>query len=235
MTTRPIYLLSTGPLLAETIKRTAARDIILDVLSFITTERVVDEGVRGLAGRPLVAVFTSVNALEAVKEGLVGMTPRWKVYCTGGATRQGVADYFGGTAVAGVAESARALAELIRRDDGGREIFFFCGDLRREELPSVLRQAGFIVNERIVYRTLLTPHKTERIYDGIAFFSPSAVESYFSVNTVAESTTLFAIGPTTAAAIKTRCSNLVVIGDQPEKDALIRKMSGYFSNKRRSQ
>jgi uroporphyrinogen-III synthase len=256
MTTRPIYLLSTGPLLAETIKRTAARDIILDVLSFITTERVVDEDVRGLAGRPLVAVFTSVNALEAVKEGLVGMTPRWKVYCTGGATRQGVADYFGGTAVAGVAESARALAELIRReegwreggnereegrreggglDDGGREIFFFCGDLRREELPSVLRQAGFIVNERIVYRTLLTPHKTERIYDGIAFFSPSAVESYFSVNTVAESTTLFAIGPTTAAAIKTRCSNLVVIGDQPEKDALIRKMSGYFSNKRRSQ
>jgi len=27
----------------------------------------------------------------------------------------------------------------------------------------------------------------------------------------------------------------VVIGDQPEKDALIRKMIGYFSNKRRSQ
>jgi uroporphyrinogen-III synthase len=244
MTTQPIYLLSTGSLLAETIKQMAAQDIILDVLSFIATERVADEDVQELAVQPLVAVFTSVNALEAVKEGLAGMKPRWKIYCTSGATRQGVTDYFGRTAVAGTAESARALAELIRReegaregrrDEGRREIFFFCGDLRREELPSILHQAGFIVNERIVYRTLLTPHKTERVYDGIAFFSPSAVESYYSVNTVAESTVLFAIGPSTAATIKSRCSNLVIIADQPEKGALIRKMIGYFSNKRRSQ
>jgi uroporphyrinogen-III synthase len=146
-----------------------------------------------------------------------------------------VTDYFGAAAVEGAAESAGLLVELICRGEEAREISFFCGDHRREELPSVLRQAGFVVNERVVYRTLLTPHKTERVYNGIAFFSPSAVESYFSVNTVAESTALFAIGRSTAATIKTWCSNPVVIGDQPEKDALIRKMIGYFSNKRRSQ
>jgi uroporphyrinogen-III synthase len=205
----------------------------------IAIERVGDAEVRELAVRPLVVVFTSVNAVEAVKEGLVGVTPRWKIYCTGGATREAVADFFGEPAIAGTADSAGSLAELIRGEMGGsegaREVFFFCGDLRREELPSDLSRAGFIVNERIVYRTLLTPHKTERVYDGIAFFSPSAVESYFSVNTVAAGTVLFAIGYSTAATIKTRCSNPVVIGDLPEKDALIRKMIGYFSNKRRSQ
>lgn len=247
MITQPIYLLSTAALNADAIQGAEAQDMMLDVLPFIAIERVEDADVRDLALRPLLVVFTSVNALEAVKQGLAGIRPHWKIYCTSGATWQGVMDYFGGKAVAGTAESARGLAELIRGEGGTRkevgprkelgasEVFFFCGDLRREELPSVLRQAGFIVNERVVYRTLLTPHKTERAYDGIAFFSPSAVESYFSVNAVAEGTTLFALGRTTAAAIETRCSNPVVIGDQPEKAALIRKMIGYFSNKRRSQ
>jgi uroporphyrinogen-III synthase len=253
MITQPIYLLSTAALNADAIESAVAQDMMLDVLPFIAIERVDDADVRELAPRPLVVVFTSVNALEAVKQGLAGIRPNWKIYCTSGATWQGVMDYFGGKAVAGTAESARGLAELIRGEMGPRkdvgarkdvsagkevgasEVFFFCGDLRREELPAVLRQAGFIVNERVVYRTLLIPHKTERAYDGIAFFSPSAVESYFSVNAVAEGTTIFALGRTTAAAIETRCSNPVVIGDQPEKAALIRKMIGYFSNKRRSQ
>ena len=235
MITQSIYLLATGPLSAGMIEQAAASDIIVDVLSFIVTERVVVGGLRVLAVQPLAVVFTSVNAVESVKEGLHGRVPGWKVYCISGATRQAVTDYFGAAAVEGTAESAGLLVELICRGEEAREISFFCGDHRREELPSVLRQAGFVVNERVVYRTLLTPHKTDRVYNGIAFFSPSAVESYFSVNTVAESTALFAIGRSTAATIKTWCSNPVVIGDQPEKDALIRKMIGYFSNKRRSQ
>jgi uroporphyrinogen-III synthase len=72
----------------------------------------------------------------------------------------------------------------------------------------------------------------ERVYDGIAFFSPSAVESFFSINTVPEATRLFAIGETTAASISAYCSNPVVISDSPEKEALVRRMIDYFQLKK---
>jgi uroporphyrinogen-III synthase len=136
--------------------------------------------------------------------------------------------------VVGKAESAAGLAMLIGQREVGRnrEIVFFCGDRRREELPSLLRQSGLKVTEKIVYRTVLTPHRMERNYNGIAFFSPSAVESYFSANQVAADVPLFAIGRTTAAAIHSRCANPVIVGERPEKALLIRRMTEYFLHKR---
>jgi uroporphyrinogen-III synthase len=247
MSTQPIHLLSTRPLPGRLIEQAAAEGIILDTLSFISTTPVADEAlvrrIRDLAGSPLVAVFTSMNAVEAVKEWLQPepeaktpfTQPPWRIFCIGSATRQLVEKVFGAQRVAGTAESAPALAENITRHKDVQEVLFFCGDHRREELPSILHRHGITVKEWVVYRTVQTPQPTEHLYDGIAFFSPSAVESFFSVNTVAGGTRLFAIGRTTAAAIGAQCPNPVVTGDQPEKDALIRKMIDYFSNKRKDK
>src|SRR5258706_9822828 len=44
--------------------------------------------------------------------------------------------------------------------------------------------------------------RAEKVYDGILFFSPSGVESFFNTNEVNEQTILFAIGNTTATEIK---------------------------------
>jgi uroporphyrinogen-III synthase len=280
MAIQPIYLLATGLLPAELIEWVAAKGIVLDTMSLIATEPVGDEvlgaRLRALGSRQLTAVFTSTNAVEAVKgwmnaaagtgadvEGGPGTgsdvgadavgVPGWRIFCIGGATRRAVADYFGEAAIAGTAESATALAEVVMadageertregaadtrsdrsvvgqdRNGGEKEIFFFCGDQRREELPAMLRAEGFKVNEWVIYRTILTPQKMERVYAGIAFFSPSAVESYFSLHTVADGVTLFAIGRTTAAAIQARCSRPVIISDRPGKEALVRTMTDYF-------
>jgi uroporphyrinogen-III synthase len=239
MTTQSIHILSTRPLPAGLIAQAAAFGIGLDTLSFISTAPIVDEdlirGIRELALKPLVAVFTSMNAVEAVR-GWLMTPPGWEVFCIGSATRRLVAGYFGEAAIAGTAASAGMLAETVRAwegfGDGGREVFFFCGDHRREELPFLLRREGFTVNEWVVYRTTLTPRKVERVYDGIVFFSPSAVESYFSANTVPETTRLFAIGETTAASISGHCANPVVISDSAEKEVMIRRMIDYFQLKK---
>ena len=230
MAAQPIYLLATAPLPAELIEEAAAKGIALDTMDFIAIEPVIDAEmgarIREWGGRQLTAVFTSTTAVEALKEWLAG-APDWRIFCIEGATRRAVADYFGEATIAGTAESATALAK-VAAVAGEKEISFFCGDQRREELPAMLRAEGFKVNEWIVYRTLLTPRKTERVYAGISFFSPSAVESYFSLNMVAEGVTLFAIGRTTAAAIQARCPNAVIISDRPGKEALIRTMTDYF-------
>ena len=150
----------------------------------------------------------------------------WKIYCIG---KTEVAMRFGEDAIAGNAHSAKELAEKMIRTHDGREVYFFCGDRRRDELPDLLRKQGFTVHELTVYRTVTTPHRLAHPYDGISFFSPSAVESFFSVNAVASEVPLFAIGETTAETIRRCCTNPVVVGGRPDKEDLIRIDDRIFS------
>ena len=232
-----IRILSTRPLATTLIDEGAARGIAIDALPFIITTPVTGEAlafrIRELSTQPLTAVFTSMNAVDAVTAHLQDLrTPPWQIFCIGAATRQRVEEYFGIDQVTGTASTASALAvvliQSIATGQTPSEVFFFCGDQRRDDLPDQLRQASIDVDELIVYHTLLTPHKVQTAYDGIIFFSPSAVQSFFSVNTIPASTLLFAIGATTAAAIKTQSPNKVILGVSPDKETLVRQALDYF-------
>jgi uroporphyrinogen-III synthase len=228
MATSSIYLLSTAALSPELVEEAAQKGMMLEAEAYISIEPVLGEAlgarIMELGRQPLVAVFTSTNAVEAIgRTGGWG----WMIFCTSGATQRLVAERFGADAIAGTADSAAGLAAQIIRV-APDAVYFFCGDQRRDELPDLLKETGLTIHEVVVYRTLLTPRKAKRDYAGIAFFSPSAVESYFSLNTVADDVTLFAIGRTTAAAIQARCSCPVIISDRPGKDALIHTMTDHF-------
>jgi uroporphyrinogen-III synthase len=226
----PAHILSTRPLDAGLLAHAKAAGIVIDTQSFISTEPVRDEElqrrIRELGDQPLTAVFTSMNAVAAVA-AMVGAKVSWKIFCIGAATRQLVHAHFGEKAIAGTAPSAAELAdEILGHHPAG--VFFFCGDQRRDELPGILSAAGVRVNELVVYRTTQTPHSVEGPYDGIAFFSPSAVHSFFSVNIAGDKTLLFAIGSTTAQAIQGYCTNPVVISRSPAKEVLIQQIIEHF-------
>lgn len=217
------YVLSTRPLSAIVIAEAASKGVMIDALPFIRIDKLREEKLTRqlaeLSHRSLTAVFTSTNAVTAIE--LPHGSPDWKVYCISGATRRAVTDRFGEHAIAGTADSAKELAEEIVRQTPAGEITFFCGDQRRRELPERLKSAGWQVHEIIVYQTILTPARIEKKYDAIAFFSPSAVESFFSMNTVEPQVPLFAIGSTTAAALYQKCSNPVLISESPDEKLLI--------------
>jgi len=228
---RPIRILSTRALDTALIGQARASGIGIDIASFIETTPIQDaalqQQVQALAGGPLVVIFTSMNAVEAVAD-YMDEKPDWRIYCIGGATQRLVKQHFGEAAIAGTAHDAAALAELIVDEDEGDEIIFFCGSQRREELPSLLEDNGLSIEEIVVYETVAVPRKVDKNYNGILFFSPSAVDSFFSVNKVKEGTLLFAIGHTTAGAIKKHSANKVVIGDEPGKEQLVEKMLEVF-------
>lgn len=230
---RPIRILSTRGLDAALIGQAQASGISIDILSFIETMPIQDAAlklkVKELGGRGLTVIFTSMNAVEAVVNMLGGAPESsWRIFCIGAATRKLVEKHFGIDAVAGTAPSAAALARVVI-DEGKRDVVFFCGDQRREELPGILSQGGVQVHEVVVYRTIETPHVVERTYDGVAFFSPSAVRSFFSVNKTDERVCFFAIGETTAAAIQGFApASPLVISKAPEKEALVRQIIEYF-------
>lgn len=207
--------------------------IDIDTISFIETEAVqsvdVQQEIEQALLQAATVVFTSMNAVDAVVNYKDDLQPDWRIYCIGTTTNKLVQNYFGEELIAGTASSAAELAELIVEEGDADEVIFFCGDQRRDELPDILRSNDIEVNEIVVYQTIAVPHKIEKPYHGILFFSPSAVESFFSNNKVAGQTIVFAIGNTTASAIKKHSNNKIVISDESGKESLVKKMIEYFS------
>ena len=229
-----ISILSTRPLNDSLVADAKAAGIFIDELSFIETEpiqtiKVLQEIEKSFLQVETV-VFTSMNAVEAVAKVKGEQQPDWKIYCIGNTTKLLVKKYFGEDSIAGTADSAAELAELIVEEAATEKIIFFCGDQRRAELPEILHNNKIDVNEIIVYHTITVPHKIEKEYSGILFFSPSAVESFFNTNKINEQTILFAIGNTTAAEIKRYTNNTTVISEEPGKENLVRQMIEYCTS-----
>lgn len=209
-----------------------AKDIHIDIVSFIDTTPILTTGIREEIGKitkqPAAVVFTSMNAVNTVATYINGQKPDWEIFCIGNTTRQLAAKYFGEQHIHTVGNNASDLADKMITSKSIKQVVFFCGDQRREELPGKLRQNGITVQEVIVYHTISTPHKIDKAYNGILFFSPSAVQSFFYANIILPSTILFAIGQTTADAIKTFTDNTIIESEKPGKEDLVKKMFEFF-------
>jgi uroporphyrinogen-III synthase len=228
-----VQILCTRPLDELLIKEAENKGVDVDVSPFIETEPIesveVQQEIEAVFNASATVVFTSMNAVEAVAENRIDEQPEWVIYCIGNKTRQFVQQYFPLSGIAGTADNAADLASLIVEESKAGEVTFFCGDQRRDELPGILRQHDIEVNEIVVYQTIPLPHKVKKDYLGILFFSPSAVDSFFIANKVNGATVLFAIGNTTASAIKKYTANKIIIADQPGKEGLFDKMMEYFT------
>lgn len=227
-----IQILSTRPIDPSQIQNAKELGIDIDCISYIETTPIFDKDltkkIKDLLLSEATVVFTSMNAVDAVASHITKSKPDWKVYCIGITTNKLVKHYFGEHAIIGTATNASELAGLIVEERKTNKLSFFCGDQRREELPSILRNNGIRVTEVEVYHTEEVHHTIEKTYHGILFFSPSAVSSFFKSNKLPASTILFAIGTTTANEIAAATNNTIVISALPGKDKLVNKMINYF-------
>jgi uroporphyrinogen-III synthase len=226
-----ISILSTRSLDDGFIHEAEARGICIDVLPFIQTEPVsltdagekIDQALEASAK----IVFTSVNAVEAVASKIKDQKFAGKIFCIGYATKQSVVKYFGEQSIVGIADNAKELVKRIL-DANVVEVIFFCGDQRRDELPDQLKKNNIKVKEMVVYNTILTPKKIEKKFDGILFFSPSAVKSFFQINQLNDQAVLFAIGNTTANEIKRFSKNKIVVSEVPASEIFLDNVVSYF-------
>ena len=225
-------LLSTGPLDGNLVNLAASHNIEIEVIEFIHTESIIPTKyktlISELPARSRV-IFTSVNAVTAVAS-LFSKAPDWDIYCMENATFDLVKETFGEEHVLGTAANADGLAQKIIQDNNTGDLIFFCGNLRRDELPQELKVNGIEIREVIVYETHLTPISVMRAYDGIIFYSPSGVESFFSMNTPVPAPLFFAIGNTTARAIKQFSDAEIIIASRANKKVLIDEMIAHYNN-----
>jgi uroporphyrinogen-III synthase len=230
---KPVILI-TAEVEGSLIQQMKSTGFIVDIIPFIHTEitgtRKIQEQIEHVLQLDAAVVFTSNNAVEAVSASIQNKKPNWKVYCIGNTTKTLIEQLFGEASIAAIANDATSLSEKIVADKTISEIFFFCGDKRRNELPALLKENSISVNEIEVYTTTILQHAIEKDYDGILFFSPSAVDGFFETNKVNEKTILFAIGNTTANELKKFSQNIIVVSDKPGKQNLIEKAVSFFED-----
>ncbi|PSK89715.1 uroporphyrinogen-III synthase [Taibaiella chishuiensis] len=231
-----INLLSTRHLSAESIKDAAWCGIHIDITPFIEVAIREDEALLQsllpLAGKPILAIFTSAYAVQALQE-LMPEAPRtWNIACTGGKTAQEAADWLGDAAIVATAPNAAQLAQKITALSA-QQVVFFCGDQRLDHLPVALQRSGIPLEEIIVYETKATPLVLDtQPYRGVLFFSPSAVHSFFSVNMLPFKCTVFAIGATTAAVVQSYTFHNTVISPEPGEQAMLDQVINYYNEER---
>lgn len=231
-----VNILCTNLLEDQLVEMAKKVGIDIDPLPFIETSRLESKtvllAIKNSLAQSATVIFTSVNAVEAVAVHMQKEKPDWKIYCIGIVTNKAVKKYFGEHAIAGTATNASELAGLIVAEGVSCKVSFFCGDQRRDALPNILRKNGIRLHEIAVYQTIATPQKIDKPYHGILFFSPSAVDSFFSLNSTPISTILFAIGNTTANEIKKHTHNCIIVGVEHGKEMLVKRMMEYYQQAR---
>ncbi|MFI5152132.1 MAG: uroporphyrinogen-III synthase [Chitinophagales bacterium] len=231
MPDHPIEVLCTRPLSLEVLNRASRQGFQMDTFSFIEIEYAVNENDRRtideIRNRSAFVAFTSKHAVEAIRREIDKKIPNWKIFCLSASTLDTVEFVFGKKSILTFADSAEKLADLIIQRDIP-ELTFFCGNQRRDDLLVKLSNHQILVREIIVYLTQPVPKKVDRKYQAILFFSPSAVKSFFSVNPSNQETIYFAIGQTTAYAIRKFSKNKIVVADFPSEESLVNMMIKFF-------
>jgi len=173
-------------------------------------------------------VFTSQNGVEAVLENFSPMELDFKnIYCVGRRTKRLIEKRIG--KVTQVENSAESLANYLVQQLPNKSVTFFCGNKRRDELPSILKKNNIEVNEVECYQTQLTPRKIEDKYNAILFFSPTGIESFIKENKIKD-IAVFCIGETTANEAKKYFKN-VIVSKLSTVESMISSVNEYFKEK----
>ena len=176
-------------------------------------------------------VFTSSNAVFALQKYVNDYTnPHpidWKIFSLSGKTKESLEIIKGFGEIVDTAQNSKELAEKIVTKKLN-EVIFFCGNKRRDELPSILKQAGIKIQEIVVYNTIDTPTPAETDINAVLFFSPSAVQSFFSINQLKQSVVCFAIGQTTENSIAACTNNKIITSKTSSQEGLLQEVINYF-------
>jgi uroporphyrinogen-III synthase len=144
-------ILCTGPIEESAVELPEYKDANIDVVPFTTIKfelsDTAEEQLKELLKKKAVVVFTSNNAVKSIAGYLENSQPDWKIFCIGNTTRTLAKKYFGEDRIMQSASTAAELAEKIIADVEEREVIFFCGNLRRNDLPDAVRQKGITIKE----------------------------------------------------------------------------------------
>lgn len=213
----------------------AKHGVDLDIIPFTNIQfrdsHELRNRVVALAGEDVIVVVTSRNGLKGLLRLLPEIKGMWSIFSLGDYSEEVEIHQDRVNSIDIVwakVPSADELADVVIRENV-KKVVFFCGDQRMDILPRKLAGAGIEVEELVVYDTVPTPIKLARTYDGVLFYSPAVVRSFFEVNSLLPATVAFAIGRSTASELANSDVKNVFVAENPGKIKLLQDSIDYLS------
>ncbi|WP_422106747.1 hydroxymethylbilane synthase [Winogradskyella sp.] len=169
-------------------------------------------------------IITSKNAVEALLTNFSAPELQFKnIYCVGRRTKRMIEKRIG--KVTHTEANAKKLAHYLAENLEGKQVTYFCSDLRLDDLPNILSENNLVVNEIEAYQTKFDADKVEGHLDGVMFYSPSTVESFLKQNKATG--IAFCIGETTAKAAKSYFED-VRVAKVPTVESVIELVNEHY-------
>lgn len=170
------------------------------------------------------AIFTSKNGVNAVFSKNIEIE---NCFCVGQRTEQLLKEKKQNVIYS--ASNAEELGKHITTTENStKSYYYFCAEKRLDTLPNKLTEQNIKWTETPVYKTVWTPKKYTQEFNGVLFFSPSGVESYFSINKTPSHS--FCIGNTTAKALHKYTQNYTVATKPSVENVLIKAIKHFNSH-----
>lgn len=168
------------------------------------------------------AIITSKNTVKALLENNIKLK---NAFCVGQKTKQALEEQ--GVKVIENTDYGADLAKCIAKTYATLTFTFFCGNLRRPELPNTMKAKQINFTEIQAYKTRLTPKKITQPVDAVLFFSPSGVQSFMEKNAL-DKPIAFCIGTTTAKEAQKHTKN-ILLAEKPTIDSLLQTTLKYYT------
>jgi uroporphyrinogen-III synthase len=202
----------------------------------------VDRALGRLAEYPTVAA-TSPRAGKAMVERarVLGVEPprrRPVVWAAGAASAVPLAGWLGQPRIPAATPdrtegAAAALARAMVAEKTVGPVLFPCGDLRRDELPGLLREAGVEVDEVVCYRTVLSSEADARAAAAsgglLVVASPSVMGLLAQACPPVVRPALLAVGPTTASAAGNAGWTPAAVAEAPTSEGVLGAIAGLLT------
>ena len=146
-------------------------------------------------------VFSSKNGVKAIEK----INPKWKkipAYSIGQGTSQAIVELGGEVVYSARSSYGDDFAREIRERLSGKRVLFLRAKVVTSSLNTILKEAGVLLEEAVVYETKCTPcHELKRPEKGaiMIFSSPSTIECFFHCFSWDESYQAVVIGDKTAS------------------------------------
>lgn len=191
--------------------------------------------------------FTSKNAVERFIRRVRGVRPQAlntlglrTIFAVGTKTRSALES--AGLSVQALPPTSSA-GELAKTFSGqelaGRRFLFPKSEIASENLPRDLRTRGAVVDEVVVYRTIIPDSGnlerfravlTDGTIDMVTFFSPSSARNFVEMLgiDVLKKAVVAVIGPTTAEVVQELGITAAITAKQPTTESLVQGIEEYF-------
>ena len=174
-------------------------------------------------------IFTSKNAIKIIlKNSLIkNKLINKNIYCVGKSTAELIIK--NNLNLVRSENNSKNLSKFILANfkSSKSSFTYFSGKKRLQELENSLKKNNINIIIHEIYDTLLTPLKINDFYDGVLFYSPSAVKSFFKGKNSLNKTYGFCIGNTTAKELNNYSNRYSVAKSNSEENMLV-SINKYF-------